>query len=122
MRSFEHLKSGDFAWLEENIDRQRKKKERVQGAIWMLRASYSGLDGPDYYSEEGTDEQWQAHFQNLEKWKAAYPDSITARVAAAKSWINYAWQARGGGYADTVSDENSRIFAERITDGAKGTA
>ena len=113
LSSFEHLKNGDFAWLEETMDRQRKTKERVEGAIWMLRASYSGVWQPDFYTEEASDEQWQAHFANLDKWKAAYPDSISARVAAAKSWAFYAWKARGEGVAASVSEKNSRLFDER---------
>lgn len=118
-RSFEHLKSGDFAWLEENINRQRKKKERVQAGTWLLQASYSGLRFPDSNSTEFTDEQWRAHFENLGKWKAAYPKSITARVATANSWIAYAWQARGGGNADTVSGKNFEVFDQRIGEARK---
>jgi hypothetical protein len=117
--SSEHLKNGDFAWLEENIDRQRKKKERVQGGVWLLSASYSGLQGPNYYSNEGTDEQWQSHFENLQKWKAAYPNSISARVATANSWVMYAWKARGSATVNSVSNEHFRTFDERIGEARK---
>lgn len=113
LSSFERLKNGDFAWLEETMNRQRKTKERVEGSIWMLRASYSGVWQPDFYSDTASDTQWQAHFANLEKWKAAYPDSISARVAAAKSWAFYAWEGRGEGVAASVSEENFRLFNER---------
>jgi hypothetical protein len=114
LASFEHLNTGDFAWLEETMDRQRKSKERIEGSIWMLRASYAGVWQPDFYSETASDEQWQAHFAKLDKWKAAYPESISARVAAAKSWAFYAWQARGEGLGASVSEENFSIFDKRI--------
>ena len=120
--SFEHLKNGDFAWLEETLDRQRTKKERVEGSVWMLTASYSGVWQPDFYSETASDEQWQAHFENLGRWKAAYPDSISVRVAAGQSWTTYAWQARGEGLAASVSEKNFRLFDERIDAGQTGTA
>ncbi len=42
------------------------------------------------------------------------PDSITARVALAGSWVGYAADARGDGYADTVSQENWKLFKERV--------
>src|ERR1041385_1857811 len=42
------------------------------------------------------------------------PKSITPRVALAELYINYAWQARGQEYADKVTDDNFRLFEERI--------
>ena len=41
---------------------------------------------------------WQLQERIHQEWIAAKPRSVTARVACA----DYAWQARGSGYAHTV--------------------
>jgi hypothetical protein len=46
---------------------------------------------------------------------ASKPNSITARVAYADYFTKYAWHARGSGFADTVTPEGLRLFAERLT-------
>jgi hypothetical protein len=47
-------------------------------------------------------------------WLKKYPDSITVRVASAEAWAKYAWAARGSGYANTVTEENLKLWHERI--------
>jgi hypothetical protein len=49
----------------------------------------------------------------LNAWIAARPQSITPRVALAGVYLKYAWAARGAGYAETVTPEGWRLFAER---------
>ena len=119
IESFEHFKSGDFAWLEKHLNDYRKTKERVQGGVWLLHAVYVALERPEFNSTDSTDDKWNTHFDNLQKWKSAYPDSISARIAIAESWIEYAWKARGGGPASSVSDANFKIFGQRINEAAR---
>jgi hypothetical protein len=114
-----HFRTGDFAWLEKNIRQYRKSKERVAGGVWLLRAAYIGLENPDFNGGKVTDDDWRAHFEIFERWKDAYPDSISARIAAANAWTTYAWEVRGTGYANTVSDENLRLFEQRISEAKK---
>jgi hypothetical protein len=44
----------------------------------------------------------------------ANPQSTTAPIALADSYIAYAWDARGDGTADTVSDSGWKLFAEHM--------
>jgi hypothetical protein len=41
-------------------------------------------------------------------------EAITPRVALARAYIRYAWQARGNGYADSVTADGWKLFTERI--------
>ena len=48
------------------------------------------------------------------RWEAAFPESPIRPVAEPSAWIDYAWQARGSGWARTVTDEGWQRFAERL--------
>ena len=50
----------------------------------------------------------------LEEWVAAAPDSLTAKVALAELLTNYAYFARGSGYANTVTDRQLEVFQEQL--------
>ncbi|HEY4000987.1 MAG TPA: hypothetical protein VGO93_19115 [Candidatus Xenobia bacterium] len=69
---------------------------------------------------KGRDEaSWAAVRQFNEDWIAAVPDSATARIAAANFYMNWAFHARGGGFANTVSDDGWRLYRERLAAGMK---
>ena len=63
---------------------------------------------------------WRLHEQIHHDWIAAKPKSITAQVAYADFLTSYAWQARGNGYADTVTEEGARLFDERLQAARQG--
>lgn len=46
-------------------------------------------------------------------WKETYPDSIAAKICEAELLASWAYQARGTGYANTVSEQNMKLFRER---------
>lgn len=50
----------------------------------------------------------------IEAWIEARPKSVHARWLLGAVLISYAWQARGGGYANTVSDKGWKLFHERV--------
>ena len=50
----------------------------------------------------------------LKQWTAARPQSITAHLCLAKFWIDYAWKARGSGYAHTVTSRGWDVMGERL--------
>ena len=50
----------------------------------------------------------------FDKWLRQNPNSITARVAAGNAWVNFGWDARGGGYASKVTEEGWRLLKERL--------
>jgi tetratricopeptide (TPR) repeat protein len=45
---------------------------------------------------------------------AAQPDSLAADLFLADAYLNYAWDARGGGAGNTVTDDAQRAFTKRL--------
>jgi len=52
----------------------------------------------------------------VDRWEKKYPGSITAQIVHARMLVNYAWEARGAGWADTVTDEGWGVFFERLNE------
>jgi hypothetical protein len=93
------------------MDSARSGKTRLTGGMWKLHLLYSGLESPRGHA---TEEDWAAHLARLNRWISAKPDSITPRVALAKSYMEYAWDARGTGFSDTVTESGWRLFEQRV--------
>jgi len=101
-----HIKSilaqEDFASLETEVRDARLRQTRAQGGAWKLYLFYEAVASP-LSDKQSTDPDWQSQFAVLKKWIAARPDSAAAHIALAEAYVNYAWRARGDGYANTVS-------------------
>lgn len=98
-----------FAELEERAAELRQAKAVFDNGSWKLFEFYESLAcRPD--EPEG---MWQLHDRIHRDWIAAFPQSVTARVAHADFFVSYAWQARGSGFADKVTPEGWRLFRER---------
>jgi hypothetical protein len=61
-----------------------------------------------------TEAEWADALDRLKRWSVQRPDSVTARVALAHAYLNYAWQAHGNGSDASVTPEGRRLFNERI--------
>ena len=109
---------GRFDALDCIGDRARAKKERFPGGHWKIHELYEGLDDPTP-GKHATEADWQELMQLLQRWVQTHPKSATARVALAWAWISYADDARGEGYADTVSDKGWKLYAERTEEAEK---
>src|SRR5205823_9674470 len=59
-------------------------------------------------------EDWVRHKRLLDDWIKQFPNSLTAKLARAVYAKEYAWYARGTGYASTVPPEAWTHFRERI--------
>jgi hypothetical protein len=99
-----------FDELDRMADQFRRTKRRTAGGGWRLRGFYSALDAntkglPDAAMEE--------HLKHIEHWIAARPESMTARVAMADGLHRWAWNARGGGVASTVTPAMAKLFFAR---------
>ena len=95
-------------------DRARSGKERFPGGMWKLKQLYAGLSEPVQHPVHATPVDWDALLQRLQRWVTARPKSVTARVALAWAFLGYAQDARGNGFANTVSESGWRLFNERI--------
>jgi hypothetical protein len=105
------LKREDFSNLDCLADAARSGKVRFPGGRWKLHNIYIGLTELDrHVTEDDRDEQ----ISHLEHWAHSRPNSITARIALAEVYTSYAWDARGGGLANTVSDSGWKLFGYRL--------
>jgi len=110
------LKDEKFAELDCLADRARASKERFPGGSWKVHELYSGLYQPVQYPvKHATQDDWNNLLQRLQKWVTARPTSVTARVALARTYLLYAYDARGHGFADTVSNSGWKLFEVRTT-------
>jgi len=104
------LQAGKFEQLDCLADSARSHKETFSGGLWKIHAVYSGLASPRLHP---TQEDWTRHIESLQRWLAARPESITARVALAECYVGYGWDARGNGLGDSVSESGWKLLAER---------
>jgi Domain of unknown function (DUF4034) len=121
------LSKEQFELLDRTAEELIRMKARFPGGDWKLYRFHGALgqissdDANDHggvrSNEAGrpdSDDGWERHIGLLSKWRLAQPRSMTAAIALADAWTGYAWKARGTDYADTVTDENWRVFRTRI--------
>jgi hypothetical protein len=113
-------KQENFAALDELALQARTSKERFAGAEWKLYVFYQALTWPST-GARATDDDWKAHLNRLQKWAKDTPDPMTARVALASAWVEYAQKARTSN--DTWTDFDGEIggkqYQERLRQAEK---
>jgi hypothetical protein len=109
-----YLQKSDYDALEKLAEDGRSAEDAWPDGNWPVVPVYLGLE----MSANPDDGAWLARQKAIEAWIQARPESITARVALARHLVDFAWKARGRGYADTVSDEADRLFKERLRQAA----
>lgn len=77
---------------------------------WKIYNFYQAL----IVGGDGKEKVFAALEPRFLRWTEQTPDAITAWMALAEFYIGYAWQARGGGYANTVKEEQWKVFRERL--------
>lgn len=97
-----------FDDLDQIANQLRRDKTRLRGGDWKLAVFYNVLDRPLLDDKDSVD-----HLEHLRHWMTARPESITARIALARSLHRWAWVARGNGFANTVTPEMAKLFNER---------
>jgi hypothetical protein len=100
-----------FDELEKVAAEIRSAKSTFPTGSWKIVQFYNAFD----VGKTEPASAWEDHERIHREWMAAKPDSITARVAYADFLTSYAWQARGSGYADTVTEDGWRLFRERLS-------
>jgi hypothetical protein len=107
-----YLFQKDYEALERTAHEARSSQARFRGGTWQLFDFYDALKEP-IVRDEPTGEDWRSHIASLKAWESAWPESVTARIALAFAYETYGSQARGTGYADSVSDMGWKLNAER---------
>lgn len=112
----ELLLARNFSAIDKIAEQAKIKKERLIGGYWKLDTVYNAL-GSIYSDQDGleiTAELLKDRIALLKNWRETSPKSITARVALAIAYTEYGGFFRGGGYIDTVSDNDFAIFQEQL--------
>lgn len=104
------LNNRRFDELETLAKEIRQKKEVFGNGSWKIVQFYAALD----LSDDEPEDMWKLHEEIRRAWQIAKPESITARVALADFYVGYAWNARGSGFADTVTARGWELFRERL--------
>lgn len=99
-----------YAELDALEERLRLNKEQFPEGLWKLYFFSEAFTPSDTTDESA----WQETFRKLKEWEAKNPASVAAPVAHAKTLVYYAWQARGNGSADTVTQERWTLYRERL--------
>jgi hypothetical protein len=102
-----------FEALDKEAHEARVTKARLAGGGWKLYTFYDVVAAPPS-GKTASDTAWNTHLILLARWAAERPQSVTARIAAAESYINWGWAARGHGYANTVKDQGWAAMETRV--------
>jgi len=103
--------SRKFNELEKRANDLRTTKAKFGNGTWKLVEFYDSLGCRDDEPES----MWRLHEQIHQDWEKAMPHSVTARIAHADFLYDYAFHARGYGFANTVTREGWRLFGQRLT-------
>lgn len=98
-----------FARLDELYEQWCTGKDRFPDGLWKLSEFEGGLA-----ANFATWKMWDRDLVTIKAWQQASPKSAAAMYAEAIYWHHYAWKARGGGYASTVSSEGWQLFRDRL--------
>ncbi len=109
----------NFAEIEHFADEVRTKNLRTSSGLWVIGLVYGGIDSIANYREVKDDAGWDRLEGRAQRWIAAYPASVTAKIAYAWILENRAWFYRGGGYANTVSEKQFDAFHQQIEEAKK---
>jgi hypothetical protein len=109
-----------------------KKFDELERIAQQVRADVSGTvvgKKPEnlnvFYRElnslrkPNSEANWKKRLALFQEWVKSKPDSTTAKIALADVIQSYAWKSRGGGYAESVSDDAWKGFEERLVQAQK---
>ncbi len=108
----EWREQADIAKLEEVAERLRDTRAKFRTGRSQLELFYDIVGHGGLFD---LDPPWAARLDFFADWMQQRPQSTTPRLCAADLLIAYAWQARGEGLANTLSERDRALFQERLT-------
>jgi hypothetical protein len=108
------LEQERFKVLDDVAAAERTGRTRFPGGAWKLHAFYAAIESPKGRLPT-TEAEWADFLDQMKRWTAQQPDSITAQVSLAYAYLNYARQTRAGGLDGTPATlEGKRVLDERL--------
>jgi WD40 repeat protein len=106
--------SQHYTWqeIEAKLAELRSEREERPEAQSELAGWYDRMAEPGFTASKDFPE----HCAKLAEWREELPDSPTPLIALARAHTKYAWEARGTGYANTVTSEGWELFHTRIAE------
>lgn len=105
----------NFAGLDAYAEKLRSDQTQLVDGRAPIDVFIEELEPPDWYPEH----RWQEQIDQFNDWIQQRPTSATARIALANTLRGYAWKARAGGWAKTVTNEGWRLMARRLAEAWK---
>jgi hypothetical protein len=101
----------DYDGLEKLAASDRAAKSFLGSGMVPIGFFYEGVLG-----EPPTNVSYvsPARLDALKAWSAARPDSVTAKIALARALNAVGWNSRGGGYANTVTEDKWSAFEQKL--------
>jgi len=103
-----------FAELDAYAASVRANKSRFSGGGWKLYGFYFALRDYAACGKATDNAEWLAYIEKLKRWVSQRPQSITARVALAEAYEDYAWHIRGNSYANVVAENAWEPFHQNV--------
>jgi hypothetical protein len=100
-----------FVAINDLAGQMRQQRSRLADGRWEL-PFVTGAVGWNLHPRDKA--AWQARLAQIDDWIASTPRDSTPYLAKATVLVAYAWDARGGGWANTVDENDWRLFKERL--------
>jgi hypothetical protein len=98
-----------FGDLEKLFDDWQNPKERLADGRWKLAIFERALR-----SEFEQISDWDRLLEHIREWQGTFPKSRAAALTEAMYWRAYAWNARGTGYSNSVTQDGWQLFQQRL--------
>lgn len=98
-----------YAALEELFARLVNPAERLTDGRWRLSAIPTGISHHLLVYK-----RWDYMLSQIDDWRKQNPDSAAVDIVEAMILRQWAWSARGSGYASSVTPEGWKLFKEKL--------
>ncbi len=105
----QHFARSNFEELDKTFIELSESQTRFDDGRWPIAGFTGGI--VDFFVAH---KEWDWMKGNIAAWKEHNNLSPAAAIVEAQFWITYAWNARGEGYANTVTSEGWKLFRERL--------
>jgi hypothetical protein len=108
------LEQERFKVLDDVAAAERTGRTHFPGGAWKLHTFYAAIESPKG-KLPATEAEWADFLDQMKRWTAQQPDSITAQVSLAYAYLHYARQTRASGMDGTdATQEGKRLLDERL--------